>query len=181
MVWAEIYIGQVQYMEESDMDLNNLRDVFHEQLKDMYSAEKQLTEALPKMVEAASAPELKEAFQHHLEVTHTQLETVNQLLMNMGINPGNKKCKAMEGLIEEGDEMAKTKGDADALDAGLIGAAQKVEHYEIATYGTLRTWAQMLGDSEAANALQQVLDQEYEADRTLTELAEGFLNRQAMN
>ena len=163
------------------MDLNSLRDVFQEQLKDMYSAEKQLTEALPKMVEAVSAPDLKQAIKHHLDVTYTHLETVNQLLMTMGINPGSKKCKAMEGLIEEGDEMAKKKGDADARDAGLICAAQKVEHYEIATYGTLRTWAQMLGNSEVANALQQVLDQEYEADRKLTELAEGHLNRQAMN
>lgn len=162
------------------MNMNNLRDLFHEQLKDMYSAEKQLVEALPKMVKAASAQELKDAFQHHYEVTQHQFERVRNLLDRMDVNPGNKKCAAMEGLVEEGNEMAKQKGDADARDAGLIAAAQKVEHYEIATYGSLRTWARTLGDEDAANVLQAILDEEYEADNKLDKLAEGYLNVEAM-
>ena len=161
------------------MNLNSLRDVFYAQLKDMYSAEKQLTEALPTMIDAASAPELVQAFEQHLEVTQRQLETVHQLLRDMNVNPGSKKCEAMEGLIAEGSEMANKDGDPDARDAGLICAAQKVEHYEIATYGTLRTWARVLGEHAAAETLQQLLDEEYEADDTLTTLAEGYLNKQA--
>jgi len=162
------------------MDLNNLRDVFHEQLKDIYSAEKQLTEALPKMAKAASAPKLKEAFRDHLKVTEHQVERIHQLLSSLGVNPGNKKCKAMEGLIEEGDEMAKNDGDGEARDVGLICAAQKVEHYEIATYGSLRTWASILEYREAAEMLQEILDEEYEADTKLNWLAEGHLNRKAV-
>lgn len=161
------------------MALNDLRDVFHEQLKDIYSAEKQLTDALPDMMTAASNPQLKDAFQNHLDVTERQLETVRQLLDRMGVNPGNTKCEAMEGLIEEGSDMAKEDGNGDARDAGLICAAQKVEHYEIATYGSLRTWAKALGETEAAEILQKLLDEEYDADNTLDKLAEGYLNRQA--
>lgn len=161
------------------MALYDLRDVFHEQLKDIYSAEKQLTEALPTMVEAASNRKLKEAFQNHLDVTKRQLETVRQLLDSMDVNPGNTKCEAMEGLIAEGSDMAKEDGDGDARDAGLICAAQKVEHYEIATYGSLRTWAKALGETDAANTLQKLLDEEYDADNTLDKLAEGYLNQQA--
>ena len=163
------------------MNLDNLRDVFHEQLKDIYSAEKQLTEALPKMVQAASEQDLKNAFSMHLEQTKGHLEQVRDLLDRMDVNPGNKKCKAMEGLVEEGDEMAKERGDKDARDVGLIAAAQKVEHYEIATYGSLRTWARMLGDSNAAQTLQEILDEEYDADNKLDKLAEGYLNREAMD
>ena len=163
------------------MNLDNLRDVFHEQLKDIYSAEKQLTEALPKMVQAASAQELKDAFSYHLEQTKSHHEQVRQLLDHLDVNPGNKKCKAMEGLVEEGSEMAKERGDKDARDVGLIAAAQKVEHYEIATEGSLRTWARMLGDSDAAQMLQGILDEEYDADNKLDKLAEGYLNREAMD
>lgn len=161
------------------MSLDNLRDLFHEQLKDVYSAEKQLTEALPKMVKAARDKKLQDAFQHHLNITERQFQRVRQLLDDMDINPGNKKCKAMEGLIEEGTEMVKEDGDATARDAGLICAAQKVEHYEIATYGSLRTWAKMLGHTDVADILQEILDEEYDADNTLDKLAEGYLNRAA--
>jgi len=161
------------------MALNNLRDVFHEQLKDIYSAEKQLTEAIPTLVEAATSQELKKAFQEHHEVTKKQMETVRQLLDQMGVNPGNTKCEAMEGLIEEASDMAKKDGDGDARDAGLICAAQKAEHYEIATYGSLRTWAKALGESDAADTLQKLLDEEYEADGTLDKLAEGYINKEA--
>ncbi|QPC80500.1 ferritin-like domain-containing protein [Phototrophicus methaneseepsis] len=163
------------------MNLDSLRDVFHEQLKDMYSAEKQLTEALPKLAQAASSSELQQAFEDHLQVTKQQMETVRQILDQMDVNPGNKKCAAMEGLVEEGNEMAKEKGDPDARDAGLICAAQKVEHYEIATYGSLRTWAKLLGETEVAQTLQEILDQEYDADNLLDQLAEGYLNQKAKN
>lgn len=161
------------------MSLDNLRDLFHEQLKDIYSAEKQLTEALPKMVKAARDKKLQDAFQHHLNVTERQFERVRRLLDDMDVNPGNKKCKAMEGLIEEGSEMVKEEGDATARDAGLICAAQKVEHYEIATYGSLRTWAKVLGHTDVADILQEILDEEYDADNTLDKLAEGYLNSAA--
>ena len=161
------------------MNLNTLRDVFHAQMKDMYSAEKQLTEALPDMVKAASSSKLKQAFEQHLEVTKQQMATVQQLLDEMDVNPGSTKCKAMEGLIEEGSEMAKQEGDPDARDAGLICAAQKVEHYEIATYGSLRTWANVLGETNTAGILQRLLDQEYDADNTLDKIAEGYLNTKA--
>ena len=163
------------------MNLNNLRDVFHGQLKDMYSAEKQLTEALPDMVKAASSNELKQSFEHHLTVTQKQMETVRQILDRMDVNPGSTKCDAMEGLIKEARDMAKEKGDPDARDAGIICAAQKVEHYEIATYGSLRTWARLLGEEETAETLQTLLDEEYEADNKLDKLAEGYLNRQAVS
>jgi len=162
------------------MNLDNLRDVYHEQLKDMYSAEKQLVDALPKMIEAASQKELKLALSNHLEQTKMHMERVHQILSHAEINPGRKKCKAMEGLIEEGDEMAKVKGDKDARDVGIIAAAQKVEHYEIATYGSLRSWAQLLGDKGAASILKELLDEEYDADKLLSKLAEGFMNRQAI-
>jgi len=161
------------------MALNNLRDVFHEQLKDIYSAEKQLTEAIPTLVEAATSKELKQAFQEHHEVTKKQMETVRDLLDKMDVNPGNTKCEAMEGLIEEASDMAEKDGDGDARDAGLICAAQKAEHYEIATYGSLRTWAKALGESDAAETLQKLLDEEYDADGTLDKLAEGYINKEA--
>lgn len=163
------------------MKFESLRDVYVEQLKDMYSAEKQLTEALPKMVEAASAPELQTAFKNHLQVTETQMETVRQILDEMDVNPGNKVCVAMEGLVKEADHMVKKEGDPDARDAGLICAAQKVEHYEIATYGSLRTWAQLLGETAVADKLQQLLDQEYDADNHLDKLAQRHLNAQALS
>lgn len=161
------------------MNLDNLRDVFHEQLKDMYSAEKQLSEALPTLIDAASTPELKQALKDHHGVSEKQLETVRQLLDDMGVNPGNTKCEAMEGLVKEARGMANKDGDADARDAGIICAAQKAEHYEIATYGSLRTWARVLGEDAIADTLEKLLDEEYEADRTLTDLAEGYINQDA--
>lgn len=161
------------------MSLDTLTDVFHDQLKDVYSAEKQLTNALPKMAEAATNKELKQAFQHHLDVTQRQFERVSQLLDEMGVNPGNTKCEAMAGLIEEGDQMAQKSGDGDARDAGLIAMAQKIEHYEIATYGSLRTWANVLKHEQAARTLQEILDEEYDADNKLGQIAESHMNREA--
>lgn len=161
------------------MKMDNLRDVFKDQLRDIYDAENQLTKALPKMAEAATAQDLKRALQQHLDVTKRQKERVQQLMQNMDIKAGGKTCKAMQGLIEEGDEMAKNRGDSDAVDAGIVAAAQKVEHYEMATYGSLRTWAQTLGENDAARVLQEILDEESEANETLTQIAEGHLNPSA--
>jgi ferritin-like metal-binding protein YciE len=161
------------------MNLNSLRDVFHSQLKDMYAAEKQVAEALPLLMDAASSNALKGYFVYHLSVTQEQFETVRDMLDRMGVNPGNTKCEAIEGLIEETRDLIEEAIDPDARDAGLICMAQKAEHYEIATYGSLRTWALILGETDVARTLQRMLDQEYDADNTLDQLAEGYLNRQA--
>ncbi len=163
------------------MSLNSLKDVYIAQLKDMYSAEKQLSEALPKMVDAASNSDLQTAFKNHLSQTEMHMETVRSLLYEMDENPTSTKCKAMAGLIEEGSEIAKENGDADARDAALIVAAQKVEHYEIATYGGLRTFANSLGYEKAAQTLQAVLDQEYAADQKLDNLAMGLYGKASVN
>lgn len=163
------------------MSFNNLQDVYVAQLKDVYSAEKQLTQALPKMAQAAANRDLKTAFQHHLQQTEEHLETVHSILAELGENPGNKVCKAMQGLVEEGSEVVKESGDPTAKDAALIAAAQKVEHYEISTYGTLRAFAETLGHSDAAERLQMVLDQEYDADQTLDDIAEGTRHQASLN
>lgn len=161
------------------MSMDHLRSAYEEQLKDMYSAEKQLTEALPRLAKGAASQDLKQAFEQHLQATERHFNTIGQLLSQMGVNPGNKKCKGMEGLVEEASEVLKEKGDADARDAALIGAAQKAEHYEIATYGTLCAWAETLGENEAAKKLRTLLEEERQADTLLTQIAEGHLNRQA--
>lgn len=163
------------------MNLDNLRDVFHEQMKDIYSAEKQLSEAMPDLIKATYSSKLKKAFESHLEETKQHMETVRQILDDMDVNPGSTKCDAMEGLVKEARAMAKKQGDKDARDVGLICAAQKAEHYEIATYGSLRTWAKMLGEKDIADKLNELLDQEYEADNKLDKLAEGYLNKKAMS
>jgi ferritin-like metal-binding protein YciE len=163
------------------MSLNTLQDVYQEQLKDMYSAEKQLVEALPKMVQAASSPALKKAFEVHLEKTKSHYEWVHDILQEMDVNPTNTKCEAMEGLIAEGDEIATMRGNADAKDAALIVAAQKVEHYEIASYGSLRAMAYTLGYEQATETLQSILDEEYEADQELDNLAEGVHSKAGIN
>lgn len=163
------------------MSIKNLHDFYVDQLKDMYSSEKQLTEALPKMAKAASNPELQKAFTQHLQQTETHMETVRVLLDELDENPGNKKCRAMEGLIEEGSSVIKEKGNADAKDAALIVAAQKVEHDEIASYGSLQTFAGTLGYDKAAQKLQAILDEEYTADQTLDDLAMGAHQRAGLN
>jgi ferritin-like metal-binding protein YciE len=162
------------------MAIESLHDLYVEQLKDIYSAEKQLAEALPVMVNTASDGKLKEALQNHLNVTKSHVMRVQNILDLMYVSPGTKKCKAMQGLIEEGLEIARKKGESASIDAGIIAAAQKMEHYEIAAYGCLRTWAQSLGRSEAASTLQSILDEEYDADDTLTVLAVSQLNQEAV-
>lgn len=161
------------------MKLNTLRDLYVEQLEDLYSAETQLVSALPKMAKAASHPELKQAFQNHLAQTERQVQRLDQIFQGLGKKPGGHTCKGMEGLIKEGEEMIKMKGDPAAIDAGLIAAAQRVEHYEIAGYGCVRTYASQLGEQQGAMLLQQTLDEEGTADKLLTQLAEQVVNIEA--
>jgi len=158
-----------------------LPELYKEELKDLYSAETQLVTALPKMAKAASSLALKQAFETHLEETKGHVKRLEQIFEMLEGSPKGKKCKAMEGLVEEGAELIKEKADfePEALDAGLIGAAQRVEHYEIAAYGTARTFAQQLGDQQAATLLQQTLDEEMAADEKLSALAVGGINQQA--
>jgi ferritin-like metal-binding protein YciE len=161
------------------MPLDSLHDLYVDELKDLYSAENQLLKALPKMAKAATAPELKAAFEEHLEVTRGQVERLEQIFEGLGVSPKGKKCKAMEGLVEEGKEVIEENGADAVLDAALIAAAQRVEHYEMAGYGCVRTFAKLLGDEDAANLLQATLDEEAEADKKLTELAETVINVEA--
>jgi len=161
------------------MELNSLQDLFIEDLKDLYNAENQLVKALPKMAKAATDPDLKQAFQTHLAETENQIKRLEQIFDQLDESPKGKKCKAMEGLIEEGKELMQEDAEPEVLDAGLIGAAQKVEHYEIAGYGTVRTYAQMLGNDQAARLLQQTLDEEGMTDKKLTRLAMQCINVEA--
>ena len=162
------------------MELDSLQKLYVEELKDLYSAEKQILQALPKMVKKATHPQLKAAFQEHLEVTQGQLERLNQIFEALGKTPRGKKCKAMEGLVEEGKETMQEDMDDDVMDAALIASAQRIEHYEMAGYGTVRTYAQLLGEKEAAKLLQQTLNEEGDADKKLTQLAESSINVEAM-
>ncbi len=161
-------------------NMKNLQDLFEHELKDIYSAEKQLTEALPAMAKAATDSKLVQAFSVHLEETKKHLQRVEAICQELGVNPGNTKCDAMEGLIKEGEAMAKEDAPGDVKDAGLIASAQRVEHYEISAYGTAVRFAKELGHAKIAGELQKTLDQEYNADRTLGDLAESRLNRKAM-
>jgi ferritin-like metal-binding protein YciE len=161
------------------MKLNSLQALYKEQLQDLYSAEQQLIKALPKMAQTASAPQLKNAFQQHLEQTRGHAERIERIFRDLGGSPSGKKCKGMEGLIAEGEEMIKERGDPDVKDAGLIAAAQRVEHYEIAGYGCVRTYAHTLGMDQHATLLQQTLDEEGNADKKLTQLAESSINLEA--
>jgi ferritin-like metal-binding protein YciE len=161
------------------MKMGSLHDLYVDELKDLYSAENQLLKALPKMAKAASSPDLKAAFQEHLEVTRQQVERLETIFKELEVSPRGKKCKAMEGLIEEGKEMMEEDAAPSVMDAALIGAAQRVEHYEMAGYGCVRTYARLLNYEEAANLLQETLDEEGEADKKLSELAESVINIEA--
>jgi ferritin-like metal-binding protein YciE len=164
--------------ERIAMQQEDLRDLYIDQLKDLYNAEIQLTKALPRMAKAATNEELKNAFQTHLEETRVHAERIEQIMQDMGEKAKGKKCKAMEGLVEEGKE-ALDEFEDEVLDAALIAAAQRVEHYEIAGYGCVRTYAQLLGDEKAAQILQQTLDEEGKTDKLLTALAESSINVEA--
>jgi len=149
-----------------------LRELYVQELKDLYDAENQITKALPKMMKEASSDELRSALEEHLEVTKEQARRIEQIFENMGERLKAEKCKGMQGVIAEGSELLKEADDDDVRDAGIIASAQKVEHYEIASYGTVRTYAQLLGEDEAVQLLQQTLDEEKEADQKLNSLAE---------
>ena len=155
------------------MKLESLRDLLIEQCQDLYSAEQQIIDALPKMIEEASSPQLKSGFSQHLEQTKVHVMRLDQIFRTFpDVDKDDKKCKGMEGLLKEGKEMVKQDAEPEVKDAGLIAAAQRVEHYEIASYGCARTFAQLLGLNDIARLLQQTLDEEGETDKKLTALAE---------
>jgi ferritin-like metal-binding protein YciE len=161
------------------MTLDSLEALLIDQLKDLYSAEHQLIKALPRMAKAATHPELRQGFERHLEQTRKQAERLERIFEELEVKGKGKKCVAMEGLIEEGKELMEEDSEPEVLDAGLIAAAQKVEHYEIASYGTARTYAEVLQMDKAARLLQQTLEEEKATDQKLTELAESSINLEA--
>ena len=154
------------------MEMETLRDLYVEELKDLYSAENQILKALPRMMKAATHPKLKKAFAKHEKQTRQHAKRLERICKELGEKPTGKKCVGMEGLIQEGKDLMKEKPEPDVLDAGLISAAQHVEHYEMAGYGTVRTYARLLGHSDWAQLLQQTLDEEKKADRILNGLSE---------
>ena len=160
-------------------ELDSLECLLIDQLQDVYDAEKRLLKALPKMADAASDPELANAFRSHLSETEEQVRRLEQAFRILNKEAKSKTCDAMKGLISEGDEVVNAKGSHEVKDAALIAAAQRVEHYEIAAYGTIRTLARQLGYEDMAQLLQQTLDEEGEADHKLTDLAESRINAQA--
>jgi ferritin-like metal-binding protein YciE len=159
--------------------MRTLEDLYVDLLKDLYSAEKQLVKALPKMAKNSSSSDLQKAFQEHLKQTEGQVDRIERIFSDMGGSPRGKKCVGMEGLVEEGNELLKEDTEPEVLDAGLIAAAQKVEHYEIAGYGTARAWAERLGYDRAAQLLQETLDEESMANEKLTQIAESHVNMEA--
>ncbi len=155
---------------------NSLSDLFVHELKDLYDAEHRITEALPKMADKAHSPALKRAFEQHLTQTERHVERLDSVFEHRGLDAERVKCDAMAGLIKEGSAILNAEGDPDTIDAALIAAAQKVEHYEIASYGTMRALAQQLNDSYSAELLEETLDEEKDTDHILTTIAEGSVN-----
>lgn len=162
------------------MKLNTLQKLYTDELRDLYNAENQLLKALPKMAKAASSEELKEAFEQHLEQTKGHVKRLEQVFEELDEKPKGKTCHAMKGLIEEGSEILEEDGETSVRDAGMIVAAQKVEHYEIAGYGSVRTFAHLLGQNKAAELLQATLDEESETNELLNRLAESVINPEAV-
>jgi ferritin-like metal-binding protein YciE len=161
------------------MEMESLTELYVEELKDLWSAEMQITKALPKMIKAATNQKLKRAFNTHLKQTERHVKRLERIFKELDESPRGKKCVGMEGLIKEGAALIKEKPEAEVLDAGLIAAAQHVEHYEIAGYGCVRTWARQLGEDRQADLLQETLDEEEQTDRLLTDLAESEINIEA--
>jgi ferritin-like metal-binding protein YciE len=164
---------------ESTMSLDSLQNLFVTELKDIYNAEKQLVTALPRIAKSASSPRLAEAITKHLKETEGHVARLEEIFQSLGLPVRGKKCKGMEGLLEEGKEVMEEEAQESVRDAALISAAQKVEHYEIAAYGCLRSYAQILGHTDAAKLLEQTLKEEEAADDKLNELAEGGINQAA--
>lgn len=162
------------------MKMDDLSALFHDELKDIYDAEHQIVKALPKMAKAATSPKLKAGFEEHLKQSEEHISRLEKVFDLIGKKPMKKTCKAMKGLIEEGDEVIKQQADPDVKDAALIAAGQRVEHYEMAAYGCLRTWAGHLDMADAKKILQTTLDEEGETDKKLTKLAESSINVKAM-
>jgi ferritin-like metal-binding protein YciE len=162
------------------MKIETLQDLFIDELRDLYDAEKQLIKALPKMASAASSPQLRMAFESHLRETEGQANRLETIFEQLAEKPGGQSCDAMKGLIKEGDKLISSVDESPLRDAGMIGAANRVEHYEMAAYGTARAFAEMLGYSEAAQLLELTLQEEKQADRKLTELAEQLINENAL-
>ncbi len=163
------------------MELDTLKELYVEELKDLYSAENQILKALPRMIKVASHKELKRAFTTHERQTREHVKRLERICKELGVSPKGKKCHGMEGLLEEGKELISEKPEPDVLDAGLISAAQHVEHYEMAGYGTVRTYARQLGFEAQAELLQRTLDEEGETDHLLTNLATTSINIDAEN
>jgi ferritin-like metal-binding protein YciE len=162
------------------MELETLQDLYIHELKDLYSAEKQILKALPKMIKAASNPKLRDGFQEHLKQTEEHASRLEELLSLHKQSTRGPKCKGMEGVLAEGAEMIDEEADVEVKDAGLISAAQRVEHYEIAGYGTARTYAKLLGDDQGEGLLQATLNEESETDKKLTKLATSAINIAAL-
>jgi len=162
------------------MKLDTLQKLYTDELRDLYNAENQLLKALPKMAKGASSEELKDAIEKHLEQTRGHVQRLEKVFDQLGEKAKGKTCRAMKGLVEEGSEILKEDGDDSVIDAGIIVAAQKVEHYEIASYGSVRTFANLLGQNKAAELLQATLDEESEANELLNRLAETVVNPEAL-
>ena len=169
------------YMRLTSLKLESVEDLFLAELRDLYDAENQLLKAIPKLAEAASTPALKLAFSQHLEETKGHVGRLDRVFRELDIKPSGETCEAMKGLVKESEEFIHAKGEPSVRDAGLIGAAQRVEHYEMAGYGTARTLAKRLGFQDIATILQQTLEEEGEADRKLTAVAENEVNVRAIS
>jgi ferritin-like metal-binding protein YciE len=158
------------------MEMETLRDLYIDELKDLYSAENQILKALPRMIKVSSHPQLKKAFSTHERQTREHAKRLERICKQLGVSPKGKKCDGMEGLLKEGKSLIAEKPAPDVLDAGLLSAAQHVEHYEMAGYGTVRTWARLLGYEDQAELLQRTLNEEGETDHLLTAIAESAIN-----
>jgi ferritin-like metal-binding protein YciE len=169
----------IKLLQEATVGMESLQDLYVEELRDLYSAEKQILKALPKMAKKASHQELRAAFQDHLEATKEHVVRLETIFDELEVSPRGRTCRGMEGLLEEGEEVMEEEAEPDVMDAALIASAQRVEHYEIAGYGTVRTYAERLGFSDQSRLLQQTLDEEGETDRLLTQIAEDRVNPDA--
>ena len=154
------------------IDMNNLQDLFVVQLRDLYDGEQQITEALPELIEKATNPQLKNALQEHLDVTRKQIQRLEQIFRTLNQKPTGETCKGMKGVIKEGDDLVSKGNDPGVIDASIITSAQRVEHYEMAGYGTVKTYAHQLGRQEFARLLEQTLNEEKQADALLSQIAE---------